>query len=45
VVGFQDQAHHIVDRLRILGLAEQFAVLDQMPNFSYVDEARAAAIA
>jgi hypothetical protein len=35
----------IVDRLRILGLAEQFAVLDQMPDFAYVDEARAAAIA
>lgn len=34
----------IVDRLRILGLAEQFAVLDEMPAFAYVDEARAAAI-
>lgn len=34
----------IVDRLRILGLAEQFAVLDEMPDFAYVDEARAAAI-
>lgn len=34
----------IVDRLRILGLAEQFAVLNQMPNFPYVDEAQATSI-
>lgn len=35
----------IVDRLRILGLAEQFAVLGEMPDLTYVDEARAVAIA
>ncbi len=34
----------IVDRLRILRLAEQLAVMDEMPALSYVDEARAAAI-
>lgn len=35
----------IVDRLRILGLAEQFDVLGQMPDLAYVDEARATVIA
>lgn len=34
----------VVDRLRILRLAQQFAVLDEMPALDYVDEARAAAI-
>lgn len=34
----------IVDRLRILGLAEQLAVMHEMPALDYVDEALAAAI-
>lgn len=34
----------IVDRLRILGLVEQLAVMDEMPGLAYVDEALAAAI-
>jgi hypothetical protein len=33
----------IVDRLRILGLAEQLAAIDEMPAFPYVDDARNAA--
>lgn len=35
----------IVDRLRIMGLANQFDVFDTMPELAYVDEAYAAAIA
>lgn len=34
----------IIDRSRILGLAEQFDVLDLMPDFAYVDEAHISAI-